>query len=712
MFNAVISDALQLGPFTLPSLGNAGAFGFANGLLNASVDPLSRRASFGVQAPQASPSLTNPFAALADRFRNSASNLLQGLTPGSDAFGTGEAGPVLSAAPALPAIPQLAFLSPIPLLQQLERLGAVNGSLSALDGGSQLTPVANLQNTANSLRKLASSGYSRLTNLVPGMHSGIEQFAQTIQTVASPQLWRNLSSNRAERLSQGLNTLASGLADVLVNLPNITDVPAAANSSDRKNPHFYPGHNVIVHLFEWKFEDIALECETVLGPAGFGGVQVSPVSEAIRAPNRPWWERYQPISYEIRSRSGDERQFAEMVHRCQRAQVRIYVDIIANHMAANGTSVPFYGTGGSPSDPSRRLYPGVPFNRTHFHPDCLIASYQNASEVRNCQLGGLPDLNQTEPYVQQQFADLMNRLIDLGVAGFRMDASKHMWPGDLASIYQKLKPLNIMFDYPPFATPFIYQEVFDLGGESVTAAQYTDLGTVTEFKYSLYVGSIFHSALPASNLQALAAANATKFGLLASESALVFVDNHSNQRSHGVASELILTHKDLPQYVQAVAFTLANDYGTVRLMSSYAFEANDQGPPADALEQILPPGFAENGSCLNGWVCEHRWPVFRRLVAHRNFVLPAGLTDIQATNETFAFCRGNIGFAVFNAGTVTRDLVVRTCLPAGEYCDLITGEKQDTHCTGTRVLVNQDTTVSLTLPAGSSLVLDLRNRVL
>lgn len=38
------------------------------------------------------------------------------------------------------------------------------------------------------------------------------------------------------------------------------------------------GRSVIVHLFEWKFLDIGLECEQFLGPRGYGAVQVSIVS--------------------------------------------------------------------------------------------------------------------------------------------------------------------------------------------------------------------------------------------------------------------------------------------------------------------------------------------------------------------------------------------------------------------------------------------------
>lgn len=40
------------------------------------------------------------------------------------------------------------------------------------------------------------------------------------------------------------------------------------------NTNQLPGRSVIVHLFEWKWVDVANECESFLGPNGFGGVQV------------------------------------------------------------------------------------------------------------------------------------------------------------------------------------------------------------------------------------------------------------------------------------------------------------------------------------------------------------------------------------------------------------------------------------------------------
>lgn len=41
-----------------------------------------------------------------------------------------------------------------------------------------------------------------------------------------------------------------------------------------KNPYYAAGRSTMVHLFEWKWDDIAAECERFLGPRGFGGVQV------------------------------------------------------------------------------------------------------------------------------------------------------------------------------------------------------------------------------------------------------------------------------------------------------------------------------------------------------------------------------------------------------------------------------------------------------
>lgn len=130
-----------------------------------------------------------------------------------------------------------------------------------------------------------------------------------------------------------------------------------------------------------------------------------------------------------------------MVHRCNAVGVRIYVDIVANHMAAGEGLV--NGTGGGTAFIPDKYYPVVPYNETHFHQSCAINNYNNAVEVRNCELVGLPDLDQGEEYVRTRIVKFMNKLIDIGVAGFRMDASKHMWPSDLSVRDNVTVTLNI-----------------------------------------------------------------------------------------------------------------------------------------------------------------------------------------------------------------------------------------------------------------------------
>jgi alpha-amylase len=70
----------------------------------------------------------------------------------------------------------------------------------------------------------------------------------------------------------------------------------------------------------------------------------------------------------------------------------------------------------------------------------------------------------------------------------------------------------------------------------------------------------------------------------------------------------------------AVAFMLAYPYGYPRMMSSFSFENRDQGPPHDANDNILSPTINNDGTCGNGWVCEHRWRQIFNMVEFSNVV--------------------------------------------------------------------------------------------
>ncbi|CAG5124454.1 unnamed protein product [Candidula unifasciata] len=419
---------------------------------------------------------------------------------------------------------------------------------------------------------------------------------------------------------------------------------------DYHDPHC-GGKQVIVHLFNWKWTDIALECERYLGPKGFCAVQISPPNEhLVEQPKRPWSERYAPVSYKLTSRSGTEAELKDMVARCKVAGVRIYADAVINHMCGVGFSG--VGSAGSHFDAEKRDFPGVPYSVTDFNmgsrcpnADDQIHNYDNLDEVRNCSLGGLTDLNQRVEWVRQKIADYLNSLIDIGVAGFRIDAAKHIWPEDLSNIFSRLHSVD-------GGTPFVYNEVVPQG--AVKLEEYFPLGYVTEFRY----GDSVRAAV--NNFNELR--GVVHSGMLTTENALVFVDNHDTQRTGQ------LNFKSPAEYKRAQAFTQAFNYGFTSVMSSYQFTEQSDPPPhdGDVIKDVI---INADGSCGNGWVCEHRWKPIGNMARFRNDVVNTGLLNWNVQGDIISFSRGNVGF--FAMGKTTFNINVNTGLPQGDYCDLI-----------------------------------------
>lgn len=126
-----------------------------------------------------------------------------------------------------------------------------------------------------------------------------------------------------------------------------------------------------------------------------------------------------------------------------------------------------------------------------------------------------------------------------------------------------------------------------------------------------------------------------------------------------------------------------------RIMSSFAFDSHDQGPP-NKNGEITSPGFNADGSCTNGWVCEHRWPQIYRMVEFRNIAYGEKMSNWWDNNgNQIAFSRGNKAFIAF---TVQGDIntSIQTGLPAGTYCDIISGYLENGRCTGKSVVVSSN----------------------
>lgn len=421
-----------------------------------------------------------------------------------------------------------------------------------------------------------------------------------------------------------------------------------------------PGERgVIVELFQWTWDSVGQACRTGLPEAGYGAVQVSPPQEHVILPELgyPWWQDYQPVSYQLSStRRGTLAEFEVMIDTCHANGISVYVDTIINHMAGeNGCR-----TGSAGSSYCHYDYPAVPYDYSDFHHcgrngDDDIENYQDRYEVQNCELLNLSDLDTGSADVRRRIAEYLNHLLSLGVDGFRIDAAKHVAAGDIAAILDKLQD-----------PAYIYQETLYSAGEPVKPSEYTAGGDVMDGRYARDLTKIFnHEKL--AYLETFASP-------VPSEQAVVFVDNHDTQRSGGT-----LSYRDNARYALANAFMLAWPYGRPKVMSSFRFSDRDQAPPSDDA------GRTRDTTCFSGgWRCEHRWLAIRNMVGFHNVAGDAPVVRWWDNgNDAIAFGRGSKGYLIVNdeAEAVT-GRSYHTNLPAGRYCDVIHGEMLNGSCNG------------------------------
>lgn len=475
-------------------------------------------------------------------------------------------------------------------------------------------------------------------------------------------------------------------------------IPSASASGEPAEPRaeLSPAEGPIVQMFGWPWDSLAEECKSSLGPSGYAAIQVSVPSEHVQLKGEgyPWYEDYQPVSYKLASRRGDAEQFQNMVSACNDAGVKVYADVVLNHMSGSDSQGSGPGSGGT--DYSKYNYPGT-YGDKDFH-GCRrdIENYEDKWEVRHCELVGLADLATDSDQVRSTEIDFLNRLIDMGVSGFRVDAAKHMNPEDIAAIVGGLKNL------PGGGKPYIYQEV--IADSATQPSEYTGNGDVTEFTYHDRVSNAFKDGSIAQ-LKSLPDEMSVE-----SDKANVFVANHDTERSAPT-----LTYKDGAAYDLANAFTMAYPYGAPRLVSGFDFGDNvDAGPPSDD------NGFTKPASCGDGspWVCTHRHPLVSGMAGFARAVEgQQKLTNWWDNGQNMiAFGRGNAGFVVLNAGggqqsgeSVNQEFT--SSLPAGTYCNVLTGKFENGQCDGQTVKVGSDGKFTAEVGANSGVALHVKAKV-
>lgn len=356
-----------------------------------------------------------------------------------------------------------------------------------------------------------------------------------------------------------------------------------------------------------------------------------------------------------------------MVSTCHSAGVKVVADSVINHMSSGS------GTGTGGSSYTKYNYPGL--YSSFDMDDCTaqISNYQDRANVQNCELVGLADLDTGEDYVRGKIAGYLNDLRSLGVDGFRIDAAKHMPASDLANIKSRLTDPGVYWK----------QEAIYGAGEAVSPDEYAGTGDVQEFRYARSLKQVFNN----ENLAELKNFG-EGWGFMPSAKAGVFVDNHDTERGGDT-----LNYKDGANYTLANVFMLAWPYGSPDVHSGYEWSDKDAGPPN---------GGTVNACYSDGWKCQHAWPQISSMVGFRNTARGEAVTDWWDNGgDQIAFGRGSKAYVAINHEGSSLTRTFQTSLPAGDYCDVQSGN---------RVTVNGSGQFTATLGANTAVALQVNAR--
>ncbi|MFD5464159.1 carbohydrate-binding module family 20 domain-containing protein [Kitasatospora sp. NPDC127059] len=493
------------------------------------------------------------------------------------------------------------------------------------------------------------------------------------------------ASRRTRRVRTGLLAVGALVTGVVIPLT----VQGAAHAA---TPN---GGDIVANLFEWNWNSVANECTTVLGPKGYGAVQVAPPEDSIRlgASGHPWWEVYQPVGYDLNSRMGTAAQFAAMVTACHNAGVKVYADAVLNHMAgANQSTTDSYGGDAFNSSSFSYSQPGYGSGDFHAYPgncpnsNLAINDWNSQTQVQECDLVSLEDLYTESGHVQQTEAGYLNSLIGLGVDGFRFDAAKHINANDLSAILSKVN--NTTWTG---SRPYVLQEVMPGGSGGLAPSTYEGMGQVIEFTYAQDLKNQFNGNI--SNLQSFG----QSWGIEPAASSGSMVTNHDTERNGST-----LNYKNGATYVLANIFHLAWGYGTPQVYASFTWNSTDDSPPADA------NGFVSNTDCSNGWYCTDRNQGIANMVGWHNAAAGQPVANWYSDGSNLiAFSRGSKAWVAINNETATQTRTFATGLPAGTYCDVIHGDYTAANgsCSGPTVTVDGSGNATVSIAAKDAVAL-------
>ena len=208
---------------------------------------------------------------------------------------------------------------------------------------------------------------------------------------------------------------------------------------------------------------------------------------------------------------GDKTQLKNMINRCRTNGIRIYSEVVINHMCINGNDMyekhidsnnyewgPKSGSAGSPFWTTRGIteeinsytglkkvleFPAVPYFASDFHCYKEIINIYNADEWNYGWIYPyFIDLNTEKEYVQQRISDFLTELIIIGISGFSINSAKFVSPSNYISIFKKLKN-NLGGELPRDFISYFQFNFLDEDEKQLILCNYTNNYSFSQYFY-------------------------------------------------------------------------------------------------------------------------------------------------------------------------------------------------------------------------------------
>ena len=396
--------------------------------------------------------------------------------------------------------------------------------------------------------------------------------------------------------------------------------------------------DVILHAFDWPYAYIAANAQAI-SKLGYRSVLVSPAMKSFKHDEgTDWWQRYQPQDYRvIDNQLGNTQIFAEMIKTLEQYGVRVYADVVFNHMANEAfkradlqypcaTDINTYREEKEEYQ-SQALFGDLSeplFREENFVDAFGIKDWRNLWEVQNGRITsgsndpGLPKLKVCD-YVIEQQKNYLKALKKMGVKGFRIDAAKHMSLEHIQRIWTK----DITEDM------HIFGEIITDGGASKEEYELflkpyiekTDLGA---YDFPLF-NTLFQALQKDGNMESLINPYSVGQALL-NFRATTFAITHDIPNNEGFKG-LLLDEQD--EWL-AYSYILGRDGGVPLIYS----DLNSS--------EIL----AKNGQPR--WIGAWKDPRMAHMIMFHNYVHGEPMAPIYANEDILVFARGDKGIVAIN----------------------------------------------------------------